>query len=268
MGPPGMETPQRRKGRRRLEIQDIRRRRSRVRAVVEQQETTSQCLQQAEEEQNPPETGGEAATGAAITGSCWRRLAVHPSHQYRATAVSVRTKVALDLTGFPIGPTADGNAQAPIITLLNADVDGIEHFKRRTIGAQSSNISQIDHRGCITALAHLYGRDLGMVEAVAFHDGKPFPQIGGERRKFAIYEGIRKTYDGPLAMSDDLTVINVTKDHIEVREVTINHDSWPQGTSKAWDTAPRGEPATGLISDWLDEGKLEGVVPPPKEPIE
>jgi ribonuclease Z len=83
-----------------------------------------------------------------------------------------------------------------------------------------------------------------------------------------IFKGVRKTYDGPLTMSDDLTVINVTKDHIEVREVTFNHESWPQGTSKEWDTAPRGEPATGLSSDWLIKGKIEGLVPPPTQPID
>jgi len=83
-----------------------------------------------------------------------------------------------------------------------------------------------------------------------------------------IFEGVRKTYDGPLAMSDDLTVINVTKDHIEVREVTFNHESWPQGTSKEWDTAPRGEPATGLMSDWLNKGAIEGMVPAPKQSLE
>ncbi len=83
-----------------------------------------------------------------------------------------------------------------------------------------------------------------------------------------LYEKVRKTYDGPLTMSDDLTVINVTKDHIEVREVTFNHDSWPQGTSTEWDTAPRGEPATGLMSDWLLKGKLEGFNPPPTQPID
>ena len=86
--------------------------------------------------------------------------------------------------------------------------------------------------------------------------------------EFEIFEGIRATYDGPLTMADDLTVINLTKDHVEVRDVTINHDSWPQGTSKAWDTAPSGEPATGLMSKWLLEGKLEGMNPPPTQPID
>ena len=80
-----------------------------------------------------------------------------------------------------------------------------------------------------------------------------------------IYERVRETYDGPLAMTADLTVLNVTKDHIEVREITFNHESWPQGTSKEWDTAPRGEPATGLMTDWLKKGELKGLNPPPKE---
>ena len=86
--------------------------------------------------------------------------------------------------------------------------------------------------------------------------------------EFGIYDGVRKTYDGPLTMSDDLTVINVTKDHIEVRETTINHDSWPQGTSKEWDTAHRGEPATGLMSEWLVKGKIEDFIPQPTQPID
>ncbi len=83
-----------------------------------------------------------------------------------------------------------------------------------------------------------------------------------------LFERVRKTYDGPLTMADDLTVLNVTKDHIEVREVTFNHEAWPMGTSKEWDTAPRGAPATGLSSDWLIEGKLEGVNPPPTQSID
>jgi ribonuclease Z len=86
--------------------------------------------------------------------------------------------------------------------------------------------------------------------------------------EFEIYEGVRKTYDGPLTMADDLTVLNVTKDHIEVREVTFNHESWAQGTSKEWNTAPRGELATGLSSEWLLKGKIEGINPPPTQPID
>ncbi|NOR43597.1 MAG: MBL fold metallo-hydrolase [Gammaproteobacteria bacterium] len=86
--------------------------------------------------------------------------------------------------------------------------------------------------------------------------------------EFEIFEGVRKTYDGPLAMADDLTVINLTKEHIEVREVSFNHEAWAQGTSKEWDTAPRGEPATGLMADWLRKGEIKGLNPPPTQPID
>ncbi len=83
--------------------------------------------------------------------------------------------------------------------------------------------------------------------------------------EFEIHAGVRRTYDGPLALAADMTVINVTKDHIEVREVSFNHEAWAQGTSPEWDTAPRSEPATGVMSDWLKAGGVKGINPPPKQ---
>ncbi len=43
--------------------------------------------------------------------------------------------------------------------------------------------------------------------------------------------------------------------------------SLPQGTSREWDTAPRGEPATGVMSDWLKAGAVKGMNPPPTQPL-
>lgn len=86
--------------------------------------------------------------------------------------------------------------------------------------------------------------------------------------EFEMHEAIRNTYDGPLAMAADLTVFNVTKDNIEVREVSFNHEAWAQGTSTEWDTAPRGDPATGLMSKWLVEGTVKEMVPPPTQPLD
>lgn len=83
--------------------------------------------------------------------------------------------------------------------------------------------------------------------------------------EFEIFEGVRKVYDGPLTMANDLTVINVTKEHIEVREASVNHEAWAQGTSVEWDTAPRSDPKDTLISDWLNDGKIDDFVPPPKK---
>ena len=34
------------------------------------------------------------------------------------------------------------------------------------------------------------------------------------------------------------------------------------------DTAPRSEPATGLMSDWLRSGELKGLNPPPTQAID
>ena len=110
-----------------------------------------------------------------------------------------------------------------------------------------------------------FGKLMSMVKprlAVAYH------YWNHRDIEFEIHERIKKTYDGPLALADDLTVFNLTKDHIEIREVTFNHDAWPQGTSKGWDTAPRGEPATNLMSDWLTKGELKGVNPPPTQPLD
>jgi len=121
----------------------------------------------------------------------------------------------------------------------------------------------------VTTLIHTppegFGKLMSEVEprlAVAYH------YWNHRDIELELFERVRKTYDGPLAMADDLTVINLKKDNIEEREVTFNHEAWPQGTSKAWDTAPRGEPATGLSSEWLIKGALKGFNPPPTQPIE
>ena len=41
-----------------------------------------------------------------------------------------------------------------------------------------------------------------------------------------------------------------------------------QGTSREWDTAPRGKLATGVMSDWLKAGTVTEMIIPPKEPLE
>ncbi len=85
--------------------------------------------------------------------------------------------------------------------------------------------------------------------------------------EFEMHQAIRTTYNGPLVMAADMTVINLKKDHIEVREVTFNHEAWAQGTSREWDTAPRGAPATGRMSDWLKAGTAKEMQIPPTQPL-
>ena len=45
--------------------------------------------------------------------------------------------------------------------------------------------------------------------------------------RYAVYEGIRQTYDGPLSMATDLLVWNVTKDDITLRQVIVDEEAWP-----------------------------------------
>ena len=42
-----------------------------------------------------------------------------------------------------------------------------------------------------------------------------------------ILEGVRSTYDGPLALATDYMVFNVTPDDIRVRMAAIDEDIWP-----------------------------------------
>jgi ribonuclease Z len=42
----------------------------------------------------------------------------------------------------------------------------------------------------------------------------------------AVYERIRKTYDGPLSLANDYMVWNVTKEEITVRMAEVDHHTW------------------------------------------
>jgi len=56
--------------------------------------------------------------------------------------------------------------------------------------------------------------------AVAYHFFKDFDTTA------AVYERIRKTYDGPLSLAEDYMVWNVTKDNIRVRMAEVDHHTW------------------------------------------
>ncbi len=57
--------------------------------------------------------------------------------------------------------------------------------------------------------------------AVAFHFFNDYDT------RYEVYEGVRRTYDGPLTMATDLLVWNVTKDEIRVREAIVDDAVWP-----------------------------------------
>ena len=96
-----------------------------------------------------------------------------------------------------------------------------------------------------------FGKIMSQVEprlAVAYH------YWNHRDIEFDVHAGILETYDGPLALAADLTVINVTPDHIEVRELSPDSTGWPQLPSEEYGAAPRSGIPKGLKSDWLTEG--------------
>ena len=77
----------------------------------------------------------------------------------------------------------------------------------------------------------------------------------------AITDGIRKTYDGPLALARDLMVINVTKDDIVVRMASVDEYALPPDVTEAYKKAPRTEEKSP--SKYILSGKWKEYTPPP-----
>lgn len=100
-----------------------------------------------------------------------------------------------------------------------------------------------------------FGAIMAKVEprmAVAWHFYNDFDT------RYDVYEQIRDTYDGPLAMADDLVVFNVTKDDIRVRQAIVNPATWP-----APPPSPPGKPDHTQLtprSQFINDGMLTDLV--------
>jgi ribonuclease Z len=77
----------------------------------------------------------------------------------------------------------------------------------------------------------------------------------------AIMDGVRKTYDDPLALARDLTVINVTKETIKVRMASIDEYVLPPDVTAGYKNAPRSDEKSP--SKFVLEGKWKEYTPPP-----
>ena len=88
-------------------------------------------------------------------------------------------------------------------------------------------------------------------QAVAFHF------FNEEATRYAIYDGIRETYSGPVSMATDMMVWNVTKDRITERMADSPDDAW-----SVPGTAPQARPEKGQpnpMSDEINSGRwVEG----------
>ena len=91
--------------------------------------------------------------------------------------------------------------------------------------------------------------------AVAYHS------VQSPENNAAIMDGVRKTYDGPLAVARDLMVINVTKKNIEVRMAIVDEYVLPPNVTKGYKDAPRSNKKSP--SKEILNGKWKGYTPPP-----
>jgi ribonuclease Z len=69
-----------------------------------------------------------------------------------------------------------------------------------------------------------FGKMMSIIQprmAVAYHFFKDFDTTG------EISDRIGETYDGPLSLSEDYMVWNITKDDIRVRMMIVDEDVWP-----------------------------------------
>ncbi len=90
--------------------------------------------------------------------------------------------------------------------------------------------------------------------AVGYHS------VQSPENNAAIMDGVRKTYDGPLALARDLMVINVTKDTVNVRMAVVDEYVLPPDVSQAYKDADRSEEKK--TSDYITGGKWDGYTPP------
>lgn len=71
----------------------------------------------------------------------------------------------------------------------------------------------------------------------------------------AVWDEVRKTYDGPLTLAKDMMIWNVTPDAVTAREIAYSEDSWP-----VEEPGPDSNMiATGKftpLSDFLSEGSV------------
>ena len=91
--------------------------------------------------------------------------------------------------------------------------------------------------------------------AVGYHS------VQSPENNAAIMDGVRKTYDGPLALARDLMVINVTKKAITVRMAIVDEYALPPDVGEGYIKAPRTDQKHP--GKFITDGKWKGYTPPP-----
>jgi len=97
-----------------------------------------------------------------------------------------------------------------------------------------------------------FGKVMSMTKprmAVGYHFFNDFDTLP------AVLSDVRETYDGPLALSTDYMVFNVTKDDIRVRMAVIDEDIYPQPAASGKKLPPDASKRIGF-SDYITSGRV------------
>jgi len=85
--------------------------------------------------------------------------------------------------------------------------------------------------------------------------------LNEEATRYAIFDGVRTTYDGPLSMAADNMVWNITKDKIVERMTVSPDEAWSVPGAKA----PPAPPAAGTVPDPMTDFIKAGRWEPARE---
>ncbi len=105
--------------------------------------------------------------------------------------------------------------------------------------------------------AQSFGKIMSTVQprhAAAFHF------FNEEATRYAIYDGIRETYSGPVSMATDMMVWNITKDSVTERMAVSPDNAWSVPGTARQPPPDKGRP--NPISKEIDSGRwVEGFKP-------
>jgi len=73
----------------------------------------------------------------------------------------------------------------------------------------------------------------------------------------AVYDDIRKTYDGPVDLATDFMVWNITKDEIRKRMAVPNHESFPAPAQRQ----KQPPDSMAILSELFSETTLKSIEP-------
>ncbi len=94
--------------------------------------------------------------------------------------------------------------------------------------------------------------------AVAYHF------LNEEGTRYALYDEVRSTYDGPLSMATDMMVWNITKDKITERMAVSPDEAWSVPGEAVQPPPEKGRPTE--YTQWILDGRWdEGAQPAQKE---